>query len=170
MNLRTIIIFFFTISSSVSIAQASWSYSIKFKLISKENDTISIENFKNGKIKLLSASFGAHLNSKLEFDSKSNSFIFSQHTITTSSVLVFQTLTDITTLNIQTTNLDLGTVELTGRDYSFKVWDNEERFARKKNEIEGEYWELKYPFKSYIKENKDATVNKLDILDEVEIK
>lgn len=159
--------FLFTISSHLLIAQASWNYSIKFKLISKENDTISIENFKNGEIKLLSAPSGAHSNNKLKFDSSTNSFIFSQHTITTSSILVFQTSQDTTILNIQTINLDLESIQLTGNNYSFRVWNNEEKFI--KNTEKDKYWRLKYPFESYIKNNESLIIKDLGFLVEVEL-
>ncbi|MCL5246697.1 hypothetical protein M4I21_12805 [Cellulophaga sp. 20_2_10] len=168
MTLRIIITLLFTVFSSTLVAQASWGYSVKFKLISKENDTISIDHFKSGKIKLLSAPFGSHSNNKLEFDYSSNSFIFSQHTIATGSILVFETLKDKTILNVQTINLDLKTIKLTGKNYSIHVWNNEEKFI--KIEEKDTYWKLKHPFETYFENNKKFIPKNLDVLVEVKIK
>jgi len=168
MKLRIVTIFFLIISPSLLFAQASWGYSIKFKLISKENDTITIENFKNGKIKLFSHPFGAYSDNKLQFDALSNTFIFSQNTITTGSILVFQTSNDITTLNIQTTNMDLKTIKLTGNSYFFRVWNNEEKFI--KNNEKDKYWKLKYPLETYTENGKKLIIKNLEALIEVKIK
>lgn len=148
MNLRIIISCCFTICASILFAQASWSYSVKFQLVSKENQLISLENLNDGKVELLTYADGAHLDSEIEFDSLNNTFIFSQHTITGSSVLVFETLKDTTILHFETTNLDLGVIKLTGKEYSFRVWNEEDRFF--KPEINDSYWKRKHPLASYL--------------------
>jgi len=169
MTLRLTLIFCFTMYSSLLFAQASWGYSVKFKLISKTNDTISVQNFKDGTVKLLSAPFGAHSNNTLAFDSITNTFKFSQQTIATNSILVFQTLKDTTVLNIQTINLDLGHIMLTGHEYSFNVWTDDKRFIKSK--IDDKYWKRKHSFKYYISTNRGKLIRtQLKTLMEVELK
>ncbi|WP_196890181.1 hypothetical protein [Aureivirga sp. CE67] len=167
MNLRLIIGFLFIFSSSILFAQKSWTYEVKFQLVSEENDTVSIEEFKNGEIKLLTYPFRAHSNNYLKYDSKTKTFIFSQHTIAANSILVFQTQQNTTILKIQSDNLDLGVVQLRGNHYSLFIWKNKEDYIKTEDVI---YWKLKYPLEAYIEEDERFNFKGFKSLVEVKVK
>lgn len=155
LSLLIILIF----SEFTVLAQASWTYTIWFNLENQAGNIMSKEDFIKNEIKLLSMPFGAHSDNKLKYDTLTSSFRFSQHTITTSSVLVFIQGEDTTTIEIGTQDLYLDRISLTGRYYKIRARNNEDHFICNdklpgyKNRF---VCKNKYPFNSYILEKKET--------------
>ncbi len=120
-----VILFFseFTVS-----AQASWAYTVWFNLTNQAGEIISKEDVANDKVKLLSMPFGAHSDNQLQYDTITGSFKFSQHTIATGSVLAFVCGVDTTTVKIETQDLYLDKIALTGDTYVIQNGYKEEGF------------------------------------------
>lgn len=72
-----------------SCGQASWTYEVRFDLYDKEGALISPSDFKAGKAALYTMPEGAHVDNVLKYDTSHHSFVFSQHTIASRSLLVF---------------------------------------------------------------------------------
>jgi len=127
MKYLSLFILLTTFHSTIS-AQASWSYSLWFTLTDENGATISKEEFIDRNIKVLTAPLGAHAENSLTYDEGNQSFLFSQGTITTSSILLFVHDADTTTLFISTQDLFLKDVPLTGKRYHLSPWKHPEQF------------------------------------------
>ncbi len=88
-TLRLTIIAFLLFGIHSAFGQTSWTYRVKFDLYDKEGALISPSDFKAGKAALYTMPEGAHTESVLKHDTVQDSFIFSQHTIASRSMLVF---------------------------------------------------------------------------------
>jgi len=129
MKLRVILLFvILSFSKSQMFAQASWDFSIWFNLEDEKGNKLTKEDFIQKEIKMFTDESGAHLDSKLEYDTLTNSFKFSQHTIAGSSVLVFKKKNRKTSIQISTQNLFLENITLTGKKYEVFIWNNRDAF------------------------------------------
>jgi hypothetical protein len=111
-----------------SYGQASWSFSTWFNLYEKDGSIIGKNDFVEQKVKLYSLPFGAHSSNRLEYDTVNNSFRFSQHTITTGSLLVFVINAETIIVDISTKNTYITRLDLVDGRYDLRVWSNEEKF------------------------------------------
>ncbi len=128
MRIFSLTILIILLTCNYLYGQASWSFSVWFNLYDKEGVLITPKVYEEKNIKLYSFPFGAHSNNRFTYDTLSNSFKFSQHTITTVSLLVFVIASDTVTIEISTKNTFITRLDLINGIYNLCVWGNEEKF------------------------------------------
>jgi hypothetical protein len=89
---------------------------------------ITPKTYEEKNIELYSLPFGLYSNSRLTYDTLSNSFKFSQSTITTRSSLVFVVESDTTNVEFSTKNTFITRLDLINGTYNLYAWENEEKF------------------------------------------
>lgn len=108
--------------------QASWNYSIWFKLYDKSGSRVNLATYKKDNIKLYSAGHGAHMNNKLEYDLSADMFKFSQHTIIDRNVLLFVKDQDSIVIDVSTRSLYFKDISLIPGYYNISVWGRPDKF------------------------------------------
>lgn len=118
---------FLCLSTLSTYAQASWTYSIWFKLKDKKGKEITRDDFESGKVKVYTG-HAYHKPIGFTFDSKSKLFSYQEGTIVVKSTLLFTTATDTLVLHFPTRNMLLPNILLSQGELSL----NEVSFAKLK--------------------------------------
>lgn len=150
-RIRILFVLCFLLANTV-FAQASWNYTLWFQLADAKGNTIDGEDYVEKNIKLLTMPFGAHMNSKLIYDSSINKFKFTQHTIATESTLIFVQKNDSTKIRIGTQDLYIDEIKLSGKNHKIDVWVDNDKFIKNyksPNRYQTIIYTNKLPFEGY---------------------
>ncbi|MFK7750601.1 MAG: hypothetical protein AB8B65_19580 [Kordia sp.] len=148
-NCIRLLIFFITLQG---YSQASWSYAVWFNILDETGKTLTEETYSEKELYIATHPFGAYKDNKLEYDSTTKMFKFSQSTITTESVLLFVHNSDTTKVHIGTENMYIKDIELTGKTYSILRWNNEANFVSNQKVPALGHFKVcipKFPFEQY---------------------